>query len=481
MGVTATRKVQKFGGPNLFKSVFLSTVFGGVLSFGTALIPSQDPAIPTALSWIGASPAMAQASDPVIAQAESLVDSGQFQEAYDLLLPLEDARAGDVDYDYFLALSSLRIGEITRSIYALERVLIVDPNHGPARVLLGEAYFTAGETEAAKETFEVAQSQAAPTPGPIRDRIERFLFAIDRSTSGFTFNGTVYAGLGYDGNVNSATDKQTLVIPAFAALGPATLGTNSRSQDDMVWTAGTGFFAEQRMEGPISMLGSLSYDRTDALGSGGFDTDSLNINLGVAYTGQNDRVTITGQYQPYFYGYNHFRDTLGALAVWRHAFSDSLFGALFGQASTIYYPTQNVRNANRFAIGANVVKQFDVPLKPEVFAQVYGGIEKTHDSANRYLGNDFIGGRLGVDADLIENQLEGYVSSSLEYRDYRGTDPLFLKVRDDYQLSLTAGVRYQIQDSLSIEPEISYTDNSSNISLYSFDRLTGMVTLRYDF
>src|SRR5262245_2484764 len=73
------------------------------------------------------------AADDVVLQAKKYIDQNSPQAAYDLLAPLQSERAGDPEYDYLLGVAALGIGHNTEAVFALERVLAVQPNSAPAR------------------------------------------------------------------------------------------------------------------------------------------------------------------------------------------------------------------------------------------------------------------------------------------------------------------------------------------------------------
>ena len=66
---------------------------------------------------------------PDLAQARELLRANQSATALKLLAPHEDAQAGNVAFDYLLGVAALETGDASRASIALERALIVNPNH----------------------------------------------------------------------------------------------------------------------------------------------------------------------------------------------------------------------------------------------------------------------------------------------------------------------------------------------------------------
>jgi tetratricopeptide (TPR) repeat protein len=69
------------------------------------------------------------AADAVTDRAKALLQRNDAQAAYKLLLPLEAQRAGDPEYDYLLGIAAIDAGDPERAIFALERVLAVQPDN----------------------------------------------------------------------------------------------------------------------------------------------------------------------------------------------------------------------------------------------------------------------------------------------------------------------------------------------------------------
>ena len=60
--------------------------------------------------------------DANVVVAESLIRKGDSKGAYQLLEPLESARAGDTDYDYVFGVAAVESNNAARGVIALERV-----------------------------------------------------------------------------------------------------------------------------------------------------------------------------------------------------------------------------------------------------------------------------------------------------------------------------------------------------------------------
>ena len=111
--------------------------------------------VPAVLALVLSVVSSAGAAD--LEKALGLIAGGNAQQAYELLAAEEEANAGDPNFDYLLGLAALDSGQPGRAVFALERVLAVDPTHARARAEIARAYFQLGELETSRQEFEAVK------------------------------------------------------------------------------------------------------------------------------------------------------------------------------------------------------------------------------------------------------------------------------------------------------------------------------------
>ncbi len=212
------------------------------------------------------------AEDAVLREAKSLMDARQPQQAYDLLKPLEE-EAGNPDYDFLLGIAATDIGRNTEAIFALQRVVDQDPNHGPARAELARALMQANETDAARRELEILQEQDPPSD--VKRVLEEYLAAIDRYHGAYrtTFARYVQTGMGFDTNVNNATDRGAVAVPGLGGLVFA-LTPDSRELDSTIWNLGAGFSFSAPLRDALRLVGGIDFDYDIALKDSDFTPPS---------------------------------------------------------------------------------------------------------------------------------------------------------------------------------------------------------------
>jgi outer membrane protein len=449
--------------------------------WGVTALRSRAPALILA-ALLSSSALFAHGADDVLLKAKSLLDANNPQAAYNLLAPLQSQRAGDPDYDYLLGVSALDLGKNTEAVFALERVLSVRPDSAPARAQIARAYFALKETDTAKREFENVKKQSVPAE--VRQTIDRYLDAIDRiaETEKFKARFFIEFAIGWDSNINSATQIDSVAVPGFGN-SIFTLAPGSIEQHDGFFSVGAGTNISNPLGRNWSLIGGLSAYNRNNFTKEGFDTAYLDGYFGLAKKFERDTWTVVGQGNMFFVdnpAYNkEYRDAVGGTVQWSHDFNARNQITAYFQYALLTYPEQSPRDANRYIGGVGYAHAFKGG-DPILYAGAYTGLEETKDASFKYLGHKPVGLRLGGQKTLSDNWL-AFFSVAGEWRKYRDVDPTFLVTRDDKQYTAALGLTYALPHEWKFSPQISYLINDSNISINEYHRTQVFATLRRDF
>ncbi len=88
-----------------------------------------------------------------VSDAQSLLENGQHQLAFELLKKDEDLNLGAAEFDKLLAQAAAAAGMPNEATFALERLLQLDPNAVAARAELAKLYFAMSNFEQARHQF----------------------------------------------------------------------------------------------------------------------------------------------------------------------------------------------------------------------------------------------------------------------------------------------------------------------------------------
>ena len=414
--------------------------------------------------------------DELTERARALLEQRNAREAYALLIPHESTRAGEVEYDYLLAIAANDTGEHERAVFALERVLALDPRNHLARAEIARAYLALGERDAARGELETVRSQSIPEEA--KASIERLLAAI-RAADTTRIEGFIELGAGHDSNVNAATSSTQVALPGLGGI-IATLDPSARRRGDGFTALSGGINVTHKLDETWALLANAAASARWHADETRFDPLVLDASLGGRWSRARDSITVGTQLQRFELDDARFRDTQGAVAQWQHAFDANRQVSLFGQHARLRYPTQGVRDADRSVVGAAYARAFTVRFSPVIFASGYAGTERVRASGVPHLGHDVWGVRLGGELRLVGGWgVQAGVSH--EQRHYGGTEPLFAETRKDRQTDFSAGVSYLLRARTTLLAQLAQTESRSNIPIHAFDRTVASLSVRFAF
>lgn len=419
----------------------------------------------------------AAAQDATLDRARALIQASQGPAAYQLLEPLEQQRAGNVEYDYLLGVAAIDAAQYTRAVFALERVLAVQPSHAQARAEIARAYFLMGENKAARQEFESVK-QSRP-PEAVAVTIDQFLNALDARERSRRSGITAFleAGFGLDSNANSATSASTFAIPGLGGL-QFSLAPGAQEQDDKFFALSGGAFGRYALNNTWSLIGNATFDQRFNADHDEFDTGTLNGSAGVTRIDEVNELTAAAQFQTYSVDGEQFRNAAGGVVQWRRNFTQRDQATAYLQYARLTYPDAELRDADRIVIGGAWAHSYGG--LSAAFAGVYGGREEPIEDNVPHFGHDLwgvrIGGQIGFGSKFILS-----ATASYENREYGGPDPFFLEERHDKEAQLRFAGSYLLDGNWTATAALTLVDARSNIVVNDYERAMLSASLRYDF
>ena len=415
-------------------------------------------------------------ADELTERAKSLLARQDAKAAYALLLPAEAGRAGDPEFDYLLGIAAIDAGEPERAVFALERVLALQPNNHLARAEIARAYLALGERDAARREFQIVREQSIPADA--KATIDRFLAAI-AAADVTRVEGFIELGAGYDSNVNAATSSTQIALPSLGGI-IATLDPAATKRGDTFGALSGGVNVTHKLTDAWSVVGAAAGAVRMHSDEKNFDQITLDGSLGARWSSGKEAITVAGQVQSFELDWARYRETTGAVAQWQHSYDERRQASVFGQYSELRYPTQSIRNADREVQGVAYGKAFDVTYTPVVFTSAYAGRERELAAGVPHLGHKLWGARLGGQLRL-GGGWSLIASAAYEERRYGGPEPFFLVTRKDRQADLSAGVGYLLRPNTTVLAQLAHTDNRSNVEINKFDRTVASLSVRFNF
>lgn len=429
------------------------------------------------VAFIGTSSAVLAAPSLQV-QATQLLQADNGKAAYALLEPQEMAFAGDIELDLLFAQAALAVGQNTRAVFALERILAQRPEHARARAEIARAYLALGETANARAEFNAVKAQGVPES--VARTIDHYLAAVDRIEADARTNvrGYVEATLGYDSNVNVAPNKSEVAIPGFGGL-PFTLDNKSRAAADWFGSLGAGVNLRTPLNRRWSVVGGLSGTQRWNQHRGEFDMLSGDASLGVLHSRERDIYSFNLQGGSTVVDSARYRETTGFSAQWQRNLDARNQVSLFLQYADMRYISQPIRNAERWVVGGGYGHAFRSGSVAYGSAYLLKEEPRSQGTAS-HLSLEGVGMRIGGQLPYSE-QTSLFANASIEWRWHKGIDASFLLARSDQQSSIGAGVVHELRRDLRVTGQYTWTDNRSNIELNQYRRDMVSLTVRQDF
>ncbi len=418
-------------------------------------------------------------ADAILQQAETLLNDKKHIQAYDLLAPLEEERAGDPDYDYLLGMTFLGMGEPARAAFAFERCLNVNPENGPCRVQMARTYILLGETPSARNELQTIKDFNPPPE--VENLVAQYLGVISNAEKQQQRHISAFAqlGLGYDSNINSATENSKIALPSSAGQAFLTVPVSADSAF-LQLQAGSGI--RYKFSPTVAGLADINVQQRSVLDNHDYDYTTLDTSAGgLVNLNNNVQVQAKLQLQKMWLDGQSYRDVLGLLAQGQKAMSDTSQLAIFSQLSQLRYDTQTARDANRLNLGLAYSQALDLRYSPSFYASIYRGTETANNSQFDYFSQSFLGLRVGGSLVYTDNiRINGHLST--ETRNFDAINPFlpFTSKRKDTETNLMLGLTWQIKPQLSLQPNYTYSTNNSNLPINDYTRHIVSVDLRFD-
>jgi outer membrane protein len=429
----------------------------------------------------GGMPTLAQAqgaaTDPVVRQAIEIAERGDPAGAFALLAAQEADRAGEPAFDTALGIAANGAGEYPRAIFALQRVLAIQPGNARARAEFGRALFAVGDTRSARTLLEQAKLQGIPVEAA--GTIDQFLQAIGRleAEGQSSWRGYVEAGFGHDSNVNSGPANPNVAVPALGGVVTLTpLGVRSRAAFASV---GAGVVGRYVLDPRWSLIGNAQASGRAHSGAGkAFNNDQINLQGGATYRVERHEWSLAAQVETWGVDGERARNQVGVVGEWMFKWDAFRQLGVYAQVSRLGYPNQSVRDADRRVVGASYAHLFRQGTL--AYGGVYAGEESERAAGVAHLGHRLTGLRAGVQQPLSD-ALAVFTSLNLENRRFGGSDPLFQTVRRDRQSNLNLGLSWVPSRFWRVTPQLSWTQTRSNVVIADYTRTAVSVTARREF
>lgn len=423
--------------------------------------------------------AIASSSDDITKQAQALIENNDYNGAYQLLTPVADTYSDEADFNYLYGSVLLKLKKYSLAVFALERALLIRPDHTQTMEALAQGYNEIKEFSKADQLFAKIKEKTPPTFfANTAQQLKNLYLQTEDLYKFSSFLGTT---LGYDSNLTSGPINSYITIPAANQLGALFVGNDLQKDDDFFTTVNGGanldFKVNDRYGINMGMYGShrLNYQRSDQ------DLAFLSGWLGGSYQYDKNRFDLNIRRQSIWLSEEDYQDQYSAFGQWSRTLQTNTVLSLYSQLSTLRYPDAKTLDADSYLVGTALRHQLNLPFTPLLSAELYGGelrIKAGGDSAEGY---ESIGGRLTSQLHFNENS-EFLVMGTVEDRRYKAENLYFLTTRGDKGYSVTGKYSHSLMNKqLAVSVQTTWLLNESTLELYDYKRNLTALNLQWNF
>jgi len=412
--------------------------------------------------FMGAHSPLAVASDADLETLIRLNSSGDSAKAYEHAAAMLPTWEGDPLFDRQFALAALGNGRVSEGIFALERLLILDPQDSAARLEMARAYAMLG-MEPLSASTDPLTSFHANTP-------------VSASLS-----GSLKVGVGYSDNVDARPEADSMMTPS----GPVVVA-GLQPRDDSFGS----FELDGRYRFPLSAswsgfvegrLASRFYQDVD-------DRDSLStlLRTGALLRSDRSRLQLSLVGQQYRRDDSRLLDRFGLSADYLHGISDALSVGFFTSVDRNDYAISDIESDILMA-GLRANYRAAHQLDPLFYAGLYRGWEEpqehnpvTAGRTERDLYGAYTGVRLELSDSAWVNMQGAFVSSRYE-GPFQLVVPATSNARRDSFMELELDLGWRLDERWTGLLGYAFQDNSSNTDLLEYRRQQVELMLQYDF
>ncbi len=408
-------------------------------------------------------------SSPGVQRLNQLLANKDNLAAYELSASLLQEWGGDPYFDFLAGRAAFANNHFQEAVFAFERVIINEPRHLAARVLLAFSYFRVNNFGAAQ--VELTQLLAADLKPEDRVKVEEYLAIIaeQEERNLFTSDLTVSIGLTADSNVNSGTLAEEFFLPGVE--DPIVLDNNSRERDDNVTDILINYVYDSKITQRsgytfVASLNDVAHQEVSEL-----DRTILNVGAGYYRKFEKTSVNFSGFLQPMQLNNELYRNAYGAKLDVGWNLSERwqlLLGVGLSQVDNKATDDQDLDQfsaKSKFTYKGESVHMFELGF----------GNDDAKQESGRHNGKEYWSLTYSYLRPFSQQWL---VSIFANFQDIKhdGLQPFFLVAREEESFLTSLNLDYTPDAIWRFTASLTYSEKSSNINIYEYDRSAAKIT-----
>lgn len=409
-------------------------------------------------------PSMAITEEEAVKELNTLVTAKQYKQAYDLANEYVMDFGGEPRFDYLMGLAAYHLNLFEESVFAFERAVIVKPKWASARFELAKAYYKADNQAASKA--ELVKLKNESKDPEFTKKLDVYIDRVNDSmmSKRRQFKQILSITGGWDSNVNSGTSEEFVFISQLGTSIP--LSAESKEKQDSVLNLSYMATYQEPFSQKSLLIGSIGLFKVDYGDTPTFERSMAD--LGLRWQDEmGDFIYQVGMfYRPMLLDSTHYRDQYGYFTNWTLPIDvnwSARFDVGFGKVDSQISPELDVRDVYAAASASYRTGKWQHNFTAN-HTDIRSVLPSTkHNSYHFY--------KLDYKANYILTQRQ-MLSFDLQWQKYNYdvVHPVFGSVRNEDFVMTGVGWRYLYNDWIMLQANYRYSDKSSNVSIYGYER-----------
>ncbi len=389
----------------------------------------------------------------------------QYKNALQILNKLSDSLIDSQKIDFYIGRSNFELGEYEQSLAAYDRILINDPNNFRIMLEVGLTYFKMGLLKEAKKEFEAVLKEKIPES--VKRNIEIQLEAINNKTQKNFFTITGIFGMGYDSNINTQTEDDSVYVPNLNGNVNLTTGVNSsivseigmvlnhvnKVNDTFLYQNSATLYGMKYIHHDSNNMGLVSLNTTPT-----YLKDKNIYSMGLTV----DHVNYNGK---------RYLNSYSMQPKLTHTVNKNLLYEMYFKTTLKdFFENPDTNNAKVFEL-SNKLSFTNEKFGLFTSELILGKEDRNNNSSSDSISKGYYTINLSHSYNINKKLAFQTSLSRSEYK-YREQDASFLKHRKDTKHIISAGLINTYSKNLSFNTSIQLQDNASNIIIYDYDKYT---------
>lgn len=409
----------------------------------------------------------------VVKKLNTLLTDKQYQAAFELSDEYTYEYGGLPEFDLLSGFSAYGAKRYQEAVFAFERVAIEAPDSFLARYYLAQTYVKLNNLQGAESelTRLLTKSLSSKQKQDTHKLLSQINDSILNQQQNFTHNVT--SSMAFDDNINSGTAEDQIYINALDINVP--LSDASKQTRDLTYALGYQGNYQHKLNQRQSLAFNFGINYVDYLEFNQYQRYALNLDLAFVQETPIGKLSIAGIIRPLWLDGEHYRSETGLRANWQTELSSNsgiMSGVSYSTIANEINPSLDLTRSNislSYLFKSTLVHTFMAHWQQD-----------TNDVASyEFNDKDTLGGMYQLTWPITD----AIISNTMllvEQHQFKGIHPYFLQGRDETMKMLSSQLMFNANEKLHLTLYLNVQNKSSDIKLYSYDRVELGASWRYE-